>query len=56
MGDIDLADLEARLATALTAAGLERAAVTVRATDHIARTRGGKIRRFVELEDATSAI
>jgi len=56
VGGIDLPDLEARLAAALADAGLARARVTVRAVDHIARTRGGKIRRFLELADAAAAL
>ena len=56
VGGIDLPDLEARLTAALADGGLARASVTVRAVDHIARTRGGKIRRFLELADAAGAV
>jgi len=53
-GAIDVADLEARLTAALGAAGLAGARVRVRVVERIARTAGGKVRRFVELQGGGS--
>ena len=54
-GDADLPGLRERLQSALGEAGLDGAEVAVRAVEKIERTRGGKVRRFVEVDEESNA-